>query len=264
MVWVHGLTASVRFWEEAMYAEIRREREWHSVSLPLHYPSSYAGEFSADSLDEYVFAELMARSLNRLIPEGRFHLAGYSLGGFACLNYAAKYPERVASVISIGGFMTGRARGLEGVLQFFSRGRVLRRAIFRLSWWVMQRHVLFLKLATICYARRWRKLLAYPPLDPTLRVIFPDVQRHEVDGQRALFRYLLDMNLMDEIDRIHTPTLVIAGERDPIIPYGHQVEYAGRLANSELLSLPGVGHVAFAEAPKRFRGAVLEWLVRYD
>ncbi|MCP9236504.1 alpha/beta fold hydrolase [Lewinella sp. JB7] len=264
VVWIHGLTASLHFWEPAMYAEIRRQREWFSISLPLHHPSTYAGEFTADSLNEEIFAELVARPIDSLIPHGKFHLVGYSLGGFACLNYAAKYPERVASIISIGGFMTGRARGLEGVLQFFARGHVLRKAVFHGSWWLMQRHVVFLKLATLFYARRWRQLLRYPYLDPTLRMIFPDVRHHPVAGQRALFRYLLEMNLMDEIDDIHLPVLVIAGDRDPIIPYDHQRAYAERLGNGTFLSLPGVGHVAFAEAPDAFREAVLSWLARYD
>ena len=264
VVWIHGLTASFRFWERGMYEEVSAERDWYSVSLPLHYPSTYSGEFTADSLDEYILAELVRRAVDRLIPEGRFHLVGYSLGGFACLNYAAKHPGRVASVVSIGGFMTGRAKGLEAVLQFLSRGELIRRSLFHLSWWIMQRHVFFLKLATIFYARRWRKLLSYPPLDPTLRDIFPDVRRHSIRGQREMFRYLLDMNLMDEIDGIDTPVLVIAGQRDPIIPYEHQRAYAERLPNAEFLSLEGVGHVAFAEAPEIFRRALLTWFHRYD
>ncbi len=263
VVWIHGLTASLRFWKTGMFPEVEAERSWYSVSLPLHYPSTYAGKFTADSLDEYILADLIREAVNQVVPEGQFHLVGYSLGGFAALNYAAKYPDRVASVISIGGFMTGRARGLEAVLQFLSRGELIRRAMFRLSWWVLQRHVLFLKLATIFYARRWRRLLSYPYLDPTLRDIFPDVRRHSISGQRAMFRYLLDMDLMDEIDHIHTPVLVIAGTLDPIIPYAHQRDYAERLPNAELVSLEGAGHVAFAEAPGEFRRAVLSWLARY-
>ncbi|WP_116126552.1 alpha/beta fold hydrolase [Lewinella sp. IMCC34183] len=264
VVWIHGLTASVRFWEMGMYPELAAERSWYSVSLPLHHPSSYSGPFTDATLDEYVLADLVRAAVTDVLPEGKFHLVGYSLGGFACLNYAAKFPERVLSVVSVGGFVTGRARGLEAVLQFLARGELIRRAMFHTSWWILQRHVFFLKLATIFYARRWRRLLAYPPLDPTLRDIFPDVRRHPVAGQRHMFRYLLDMDLLDEIENIHTPTLVIAGDRDPIIPYPHQREYAARLPRGEFLSLEGVGHVAFAEAPRAFKDAVLRWLARFD
>ncbi|WP_116109132.1 alpha/beta fold hydrolase [Lewinella sp. IMCC34191] len=264
VVWIHGLTASVRFWEAAMYPEIRESRSWFSISLPLHHPSSYAGNITTDHLSEQVFAELVHRAVESVIPGQSFHMAGYSLGGFACLNYAAKHPGRVMSVISIGGFMTGRAKGLEGVLQFFSKGSLVRKVLFHAGWWVMQQHILFLKLATIFYARRRRRLLSYPQLDPTLHHIFPDVSRHSIRGQRMLFRYLLDMDLMDEIEEIRIPVLAIAGTRDPIIPFTHQRAYAERLHNGELLALPGVGHVAFAEAATDFKQAVLSWLARYD
>ena len=264
VLWVHGLTASYHFWEAAMYPEVWRERAWYSVSLPFHYPSTYKGAYTAESLDERLFAELLAEPIRALIPEGKFHLVGYSLGAFSCLNYAAKYPARVASVVSIGGFMTGRAQGLEGMLQFFAQGQLLRRMVFHTSWWVMQRHVVFLKLATIFYARRRRQLLRYPLLDPTLRKIFPDVSRHNIQAQRALFRYLLEMNLMDEIDRIHIPVCAIAGTRDPIIPFAHQQEYTGRLRHATFVALEGVGHVAFAEAPEVFRSTVINWLAAHD
>ena len=246
-----------------MYPEVREQRSWYSISLPFHHPSTYAGPYTAESLNEQLLAELLARPIDELLPEGRFHLVGYSLGAFACLNYAAKYPGRVASVISIGGFMRGRAKGLEGVLQFFARGHLLRKAVFYTSWWVMQQHVFFLKLATVFYARRWRQLLQYPLLDPTLRAIFPDVSRHSIAGQQAMFRYLLKMDLLDETDRIAAPTLFVAGERDPIIPYDHQRECARRLSNSQFVSLPGVGHVAFAEAPEAFRSSILSWLAAH-
>ena len=264
VVWVHGLTASYHFWETAMYPAIWRERSWYSVSLPFHHPSTYAGTYTAESLDEQLLAELLGRPIDALLPLGKFHLVGYSLGAFSCLNYAAKYPDRVASVVSIGGFLTGRAKGLEGVLQFFAQGHGIRKAIFHASWWVMQRHVIFLKLATLFYARRWRQLLAYPLLDPTLRAIFPDVSRHNIRAQQALFRYLLAMDLLDEVDCIQTPVCVIAGTKDPIIPYAHQWECAERLSRATLVSLPRVGHVAFAETPDVFERTVLNYLAAHD
>ncbi len=264
VVWIHGLTASFRFWEAAMYEEIRRDRSWYSISLPLHYPSTYSGDISAGDLSETLFARLFSESVDSVLPGKQFHLVGYSLGGFAALNYAAKYPERVLSIVSVGGFMNGRARGLEGVLQFLSRGDNFRRAAFHAGWWVLQRHVIFLKLATLFYARKRRRLLSYPALDPTLENIFPDVRRHDINSMRSLFRYLLDMDLLDELDQLSHPVLVIAGNQDPVIPFHHQREYATYLRNATIEVLEGVGHVAFAEAPERFERVVLDWLRQHD
>ena len=264
VVWIHGLTASVRFWEAAMYPEIRAERSWYSISLPLHHPSTYDGNINANEISEFLLAELIHRAVEECVPAGPFHMVGYSLGAFACLNYAAKFPGRVRSVVSVGGFMRGRARGLEGVLQFFSAGTFVRKALFHAGWWIMQRHVIFLKLATLAYARQWRRLLRYPYLDATLDNIFPDVSRHSITGQRVLFRYLLEMDLLDETERLDIPTLVVAGTADPIIPYAHQEECARRLPQGQLLPLAGVGHVAFAEASLSFHDSVIQWLRDWD
>ncbi|PHI18912.1 hypothetical protein CEQ90_15395 [Lewinellaceae bacterium SD302] len=264
VILIHGLTASVRFWEAAMPEEFRRRHAWYSLSLPLHHPSTYEGEYNDQTLTESVFAEMLHEQICRVVPQGRFLLVGYSVGGFAALNYAAKYPDRVAGVISAGGFTSGRAKGLEGVLQLFAKGRIIRRAIFWMSWKVLQSHIFFLRKAVKFYSINDRKLLAYPHLETTLRLIFPDVARHDIAGMRVWFRSLLNMELSDERENITCPVLAFAGESDPIIPYNHQVEYASKLPDACLVSLPGVGHVPFAEAPQVFERKMIEFLGRFE
>jgi len=258
--WIHGLTMSVRFWEEAMYERVREERSWFSISLPLHAPSTFDGRLTPETLCEDLFADLLAEAIDRLVPEGQFHIVGHSLGAFAALNYAAKHPARVASIVSIGGFMTGRAEGVEGALQFLSKGNFARKLLFHFTFRVLQSHVFFLKFATLTYSRAWWKLLRFPALDPTLRAVFPDVKNHSIAAQQAFCRYLLDMNLLDELDNIQAPVLVMAGEKDPIIPVEHQIEYATRLPRGHLVLFSGTGQVCFGESPELFEKTLLEWL----
>ncbi len=263
VVWIHGLTMSVRFWEEAMYTDLEKDRSWYSVSLPFHHPSTFDGEVSEQEITETLLAALLAKPIEMLIPEGKFHLVGHSLGGFAALNYAAKFPDRVASIVSVGGFATGKAKGLEGALQFLSAGNFLRKAAFFTGWWLMTRHPLFLKAASLTYARRWRRMLSYRHFDPTMRLVFPDVQKHPICAQRAFFRYLIDMNILDETDQIHHPVLVMAGTKDPIISTEHQINYAGRIPTAKLELFEGVGHLIFAEVPADFERVLLQWLDQY-
>lgn len=264
VVWIHGLTMSVRFWEAGMFDAAVEGRSWYSVSLPLHSPSGCADGAGDCAVTEELFADLLGECLEYLIPAGRFHLVGHSLGGFSAMNYAAKHPGRVASVASVGGFMRGRARGLEGALQFLASGHFLRKALFYAGFWIMKRHVLFLKAATFLYARDWQSLAVFPALDETLALVFADVKGHSIAAQRNFCRYLLDMDLFDEVCGMETPVLVVAGERDPIIPYAHQVECAEALPAGELLSLAGVGHLAFAEAPELFVPVLVQWMERHE
>lgn len=257
---IHGLTGSIQFWEAAMYDEVRANHSWYSLSLPFHYPSSYDGKYDEKALHEDKFAALLDGMIRHILPGGKFILVGYSVGAFGALNYVAKYPTRVQSVVSVGGFMTGRAKGLEGVLQFFSEGRVLRKFLFWSSWKVLQSHVFFLRQAVKFYACKDKELQAYEPLKPTLQLMFSDVAQHDIEGMRAWFRYLLFMNLCDEIKDINCPVLAFAGSCDPIIPYQHQTEYAAALPNCRFVKLDGVGHVALAEAPEIFKRELVSWL----
>ncbi|MDF1861192.1 MAG: alpha/beta hydrolase [Verrucomicrobiales bacterium] len=259
VVWIHGLTMSVRFWEKGMFEAAVEGRSWFSVGLPLHHPGHCNKPGGVCEITEDLFADLLDAAIEEMIPEGRFHLVGHSLGAFAALNMAAKYPARVASVTSIGGFMRGRARGLEGALQFLSCGRYIRKALFYSGFWMMQRHWLLLKLAAFAYANDWRSLASCPDLDPTLKNVFPDVKQHSIASQRAFCRYLLEMDLFDEISAIHQPVLVVAGEKDPIIPFSHQQKCADALPAGRLLALPDVGHLPFAEAPERMFPVLAEW-----
>ncbi len=260
VVWIHGYTGSVHFWEAAMYPELTTRRSWYSISLPLHYPSTYDYADFSGALDENLLAELIDKAIADFLPPGGFHLVGYSVGGLAALNYAAKYPQRVLSVVSVGGFMAGRTRGLEGALEWIAKGNTLRKGLFYAGYWLLQRHRIFYKMATVSYARRWLQLLSYPALDATIDLVFQDVRHHPIAGQRAWARFLLTINLLDEVCTIACPVLVVAGDRDPVIPYNHQQQYAAMLPNARLVTLPGTGHVPFAEAPATFKKELIDWL----
>lgn len=68
-------------------------------------------------------------------------------------------------------------------------------------------------------------------------------QRHEFrpDGLRT--------DYSDRLDEVETPTLLVHGEDDPLLPVSWSVAADERLSNSELLRLPDVGHWPPREAP---------------
>ena len=52
-----------------------------------------------------------------------------------------------------------------------------------------------------------------------------------------------------ELAEITTPTIVIWGESDRVLPADHGVIFAENISGSELIRLEGVGHLPQAEAP---------------
>ncbi|HZA12551.1 alpha/beta hydrolase [Mycobacterium sp.] len=66
-------------------------------------------------------------------------------------------------------------------------------------------------------------------------------------------------SVVEALDQITAPTLIIAGAEDKALPPTHSVELAERIAGAQLEVLPRVGHLAPREAP----GAVTALLQQF-
>lgn len=263
IVWVHGLTASFRFWEDDMFSSIVEGRSWYSVSLPLHAPSTYRQGFRRFNVSEDKMAELLRVPIERLIPEGDFHIIGHSLGGFAALNCASKFPGRIASVVAVGSFMNARAKGLEKVIQFFSKGIFVRKIAFYFGYRVLKLHWRILATVSVFYSNRKFSLLRNPDFLETVKRIFPDVKKHPIRGQRLLIQSLIKMDLFDEAHEIQCPVLMMIGMKDPVIPPEHQIDSAGRLGAVTIARFEKSGHLIFGERPKEFIETLSSWLEKH-
>lgn len=59
---------------------------------------------------------------------------------------------------------------------------------------------------------------------------------------------------------LEIPTLLICGDDDRLTPPAHAKALAEAIPGARLVAIPGVGHLAYLEAPRRFAGVVLEFL----
>ena len=79
-----------------------------------------------------------------------------------------------------------------------------------------------------------------------------------------MLKAMAEADLRDVLPHIRVPTLLVYGERDQRSPLSVAEELHARISTSELVILPGVGHVACAEAPEAFNDAVRAFLGRID
>lgn len=77
---------------------------------------------------------------------------------------------------------------------------------------------------------------------------------------RATVRCLTTFNRRDDTARIAAPTLLIAGERDPLAPPKTMERMQQQIAGSRLVVLPGAGHLAHLEYPAAFNAALAPFL----
>ena len=154
----------------------------------------------------------------------RPNLVGHSLGGAVCARVAALWPQSVDRLV------------LAAPAGFLERRRIAQFA-----------------LPLTAAARQMRPAF--------LRVVLADSLRA---GLLTLYRagtqLLGDDALRKELAAISAPTLLVWGERDPLVPLPLAGEYERAIPDARLVVLAGTGHVAMVDRPAEFAAALLDFV----
>lgn len=79
---------------------------------------------------------------------------------------------------------------------------------------------------------------------------------------REMFAELIQYDDIAELNRINAPTLLIWGDADSLVGRKMQDELVARIARTELIVYPGVGHTPRWEDPNRFAKEVTTFVKR--
>ena len=260
VVFVHGFTMSVRFWELAMLPEIRAGRCWLSVSLPLHAPSLFDGDPREAELSGAHLGALLGRVVHGLLGEREVLVVGHSVGAVVALAYAGVYRRLCGGVFAIGGFAAGADSGIEDALAGLHEGGGLSRAGFAALFAGMQRSLWFTRQIVRKYAADTDALEAYPHFESTLALVHPDLAHHDRGAMLHFVGALYLVDALPDPGAVVCPVWVIAGRADPVIPFAVQERLASLLPAGQLHVFPGAGHLTFAERPEQFNALLLRFV----
>lgn len=165
-------------------------------------------------------------------------LGGHSLGGAVVLQAALQFPQRLRGLILIGAGARLRVRP-----EFFELLRTdFDRAVDELlAWW-------FAPQAAPRVVARARA---------ALRAVAPTVVH---DDFWAADRF----DVMDRVHEIALPTLIVCGEEDRMTPVKYSEYLHQRILRSQLVVIPGAGHMVMLEQPRAVNGAIAEFLRRFE
>lgn len=162
-------------------------------------------------------------------------LVGTSYGAEVAMHFAAEYPDLVKTLVVI----TATARITNYVRNIALRWRVGAESKdpekFVLSW------------LTDVYSERF--IDAHPDL---LATITSRMQNFNYDGAIMLLDSFLEMErkpLIEKLDAIKCPTLVVCVEHDRIKPPRFSHEIAAHTEDSKLVCVPDSGHAVVVEKP---------------
>src|SRR5438309_103781 len=177
----------------------------------------------------------------------RAALVGVSEGVPMSIMFAATYPERVQSMVLIGGMARSTYADdypwplpVEALME--SAGE------FVLPYWGQGTMV---EVVAPSQAE-----------DPEARAWFARIERATASpGMLAsLAQMFLDIDVRDVVPTVHVPTLVLHRRHDRLVNVRNGRWLAEHLPDARLVELPGSDHVPWYEEPEQWLGAVQEFL----
>ena len=252
IVLIHGMAGSSETWAPLL-PELGRSATVIAPDMPGHGASAKPrGDYSLGALASGI------RDLLIMLGIDRATIVGHSLGGGVAMQFAYQFPERSDRLVLVSSGGLGRevsallralsAPGAEYVLAVGCSERV-RRAGIKVGGWLSRAGV----RPTPALGEIWR---SYSSLsDPETRTAFVHTLRSVIDvgGQRV-----------SALDRLYlaaeVPTLIVWGDRDPLIPVSHGRDAHDAMPGSRLEIFEGSGHFPHRDSPARFASLLMDFI----
>lgn len=240
VLFLHGLGSSGEDWLP-QWADLGQRWSILTVDLPGHGHSPPVRKpLSVAELAETIAALLRAESVDQV------HLVGLSLGALVGLQLAVDQAQSLRSMILVNGFARFKP-GQRGLIS----------AIVRLG---------LLLLGRMDWVGAWVARSVFPGPE---QVQFRQAAAARIGSvdRRTYWHYvraIASFNVLDPLERVRLPTMVVAGAEDRIVAMSAKRELADRLPEAELRIFANSGHGTPIDAMGPFNKLLVQWLKDHE
>ncbi len=235
LVLLHGTGSSLYTWDD-WTAALKKNHRVIRLDLPgfgltgPHPDGKYTLDFYVNFLHQFVTQMKIKRCI----------LAGNSLGGEITWQYALRYPREVHKMILIG-----------------AAGYPVKSKNVPLPYIILRMPVLREAAKKNTPKEVIRRSLNYLYADTTrvtdsLVTLYYDLTRREGNREALTDRMesIGEEGPWQQIPTIQTPTLLLWGQQDQLIPVLNGRRFDKDLPNSQLVVIPDAGHMPMEEVPE--------------
>lgn len=260
IVFIHGITSSPHFWIAGQTPYVRDNLKWYALALPGHFPAAFPPGFTHDDFSVEAVTDVTIAAIRRLTGGQPVILVGHSTGGFMALSVAMRVPELVRGVVSISGFVQGTWTGALAPLQNYARMGTLGKWLFNLNLRAIVLNRDIYRYALRFYTADAAAFYQSPTLEDTIDYILPQSRQLDLDAMHIWFNRAPDIDISAGLDTMSVPTLVMAGDADPIVPPAQAHLIHGRALHTERVMYAGCGHLPMGEREQQYHADVTAWL----
>jgi 3-oxoadipate enol-lactonase len=243
VIFLHGVGGDAEQWRPQLdfFSPRYRAIAW---DMPGYGDSAPLKEMTIDALVDAVETLFDRLSIKRA------HLVGRSLGGVIAQAFARKHSDRLGS-LTLVATSTAFGQHAKSEIDDAWRQRFIEQRLGALD-----RGASLTELAP----RIIKDLIGDQPDPKGLEQAILSMAALSENSYRAAINCLVSFDQMAGLAEIETPTLLIAGEKDPLTPPEAMMRMAEAMPTSSLEILPGAGHLANLEQPAAFNLALDHFL----
>lgn len=248
IVLIHGTAASLHTWE-AWVKELKQTHRVISMDLPAY---GLTGPNKTGDYSQEYYAQFMHHFLEKLDVK-KCILGGNSLGGAIAWRYALNYPTEVSKLILIDA--AGYPMESKSVPMAFQLvGIPVLKNLFQ---YVTPRFIVQKSIENV-YADKTK---VEPDLvDRYFNLALRAGNRQAFIERMSTFKTLLNDSTYLQIKNIKTPTLILWGDKDLLIPLTVAENFHADLPNDTLVVLKNLGHTPMEENPKQSLQVLINFL----
>jgi pimeloyl-ACP methyl ester carboxylesterase len=172
-------------------------------------------------------------------------LIGNSMGGFIAAEEAVSEPDLVRKLVLVSAAGVSHARMMREPAE--AAGRMARAATPLL----LKNHQRAFRRPRL--RNQMLRHVAHRPSQMRPELVWEIANGGlNAPGIVAAIRGLAGYDILDRLDDVGIPTLIVWGRNDLIVPVSDALEYQRLIRNSELVIFERCGHIPMAERPVRF------------
>lgn len=253
LIFVHGSLNDLRSWAAQLEPFAQR---FHVISYSrrYHHPNPWVG--SGTDYSAALHAADLASIIERL-GLGRVHLVGSSFGAFTCLAYAAAHPDAVRTLV------LGEPPILPW-LDWSQEGQELHRAFVADTWepagQALQAGELERGVRTFIDG-----VIGKGTFDRLPEMVRSAMLENaaELKAETMSPDYFSPHLTCTDVRRISAPTLLLTGDRSPVMFHRITDELERCLPNHERAVIPNASHGMHSNNPSAYNEIVLAFLDRH-
>ena len=236
LVLIHGLGASAERWEFVAPSF----KKYYNLIIPDLIGFGYSDKPLVDYTPEF-FSEFLGKFFNS-IGITKTHLIGSSLGGQVTAEFVAKTDSVVDKLVLVSpsGAMKHSTPALDA-------------------------YVMAALYPNIEGAKNAFEMMSASEKEVDDKIINGFVERMQLPNAKLAFMStLLGLKNSEEITprlkTISSPTLVIWGDLDPVIPVKYADSFVSGIKDCRFYRMEGSGHTPYVDNPQKFTEVVLDFL----